>query len=1563
MIRDLRTFILGPLILTALMGCGLASYTSEMIPQYVEESALPPAQMSLQGPSKVAAESCAGPYFVSLMDGNGDWATARSNLEVKLTASSGLIVYRDQDCREGLGPLKYERGGNRLSFYLRTEAIVPTGLLTVEASSFTSQNLPVEAQPVERLSLLDSPNTDSVFLAQTGQTATKNYDIRLQNSGNQTLQLLGLGPQTSFTSSSPFGFLGGTYPGTGGTCTTGVSLKPGESCLLRIFFQATTMARFEATLSLLAKSTSRTTEFSFPLVTETSATRLPVKLGKSSPASRSLCVIFNDGSVKCVGGSPNSLGYQSGSDRGTGTGLNSILMADNVIGIHAPLEVHTGGDFSCALFQNGEIKCWGLNAYGQLGRGNTTAVNTTVYSTPEPVSLGTGRTARKLAVGESHACAVLDNGSVKCWGRNNFGQLGIGSNNTQGTVTGNTGDSMLITDLNMGEIVDIAAGQSHTCAISASKKMKCWGLNNYGQLGIGSAGNFGEVPGSMGAGLPEVQLGTGYEPLQISASQTHTCALLLRSLDQKRRIKCWGRNTWGELGLGDTTSRGLLTSQMGDALPELPLPLDFDPAEVITNGDSTRDYGITCARSVQNKVKCWGQVWFSSWAYEYGDQPGDLDKVETDAGILGAGSSAPLSLTRSMRNFCALLKNQMVKCWGGGGADSTITPLSDGITPSGSGSIDLTYDGSVGSEELPFNRQTLVSDLRVGPSGTCVNWASGDQTCLGKISPVHVYSSPPLEPLTLLKSHPQAPFRDFRMGVNFMCAIGKDNQVYCLGENQDGQLGIGLAPGDRRDQFTNPVPLGTNFGVTSLRVGAYHACAQSSSRLKCWGRNDEGQLGLGDTLSRGNDLNAMGDNLPFVDLDAAAIYSLEIGESHNCASIFPNDIWSSGLVKCWGSNSHGQLGLSDTNNRGDNPGEMGSALPFLNLAFPSYASHVSLSLGNRHTCILAHDTQPVTESSQTGRMCFGKNDYGQLFLGNTTNRGDSPATGINTLTWMYVTGAPTVQLSLGKDFSCTSIIYPVSATPGSTPIPERRVICAGRGGYLGIDNTTNIGATSTSVTLAKLRGSHRGVLSLHSHPMAQHTCAIVQNERSPTDLSRVAKCWGLSDLAQTGVPQGGQNPIIGDQSAETENVGPIPGPLMQAPRNGVADYVQPGNYIYAVPAHVSRIRVAVWGAGGGGQNGPSPTFGGSSGAFSYRELPVRPGQQFQVTVGAGAEGLDPAGANLGSAGTRGGTSHFADSQGSVIMQAQGGTTLPGSHALAFGGELNLAGNTPVDQTGDPAPMGGFPRLHTGMTTGIPALQGRFPGGGGGTLYDPSSYQTQHFMGGKGAPGRVLIESVPDSVGTLGSAVEPAQIYDTAGVYRYLIPPGVRRLRVQMWGAGGAGGTASTAGAGACGGGGGAWIEQEISVRERQSYEITVGQGGLPVTATSSPQPGGNGGSSAIRGPGVNMTAGGGRGGGGAWTLSGQSCEGPNALYSTGGQASGSVSSANGEPGKPTSSGDGLLGGTGGSSPFGGAGGEARGACYPQAGQSPGGGGAGTQENCAVGIGGAGAPGRVIITPY
>ena len=154
---------------------------------------------------------------------------------------------------------------------------------------------------------------------------------------------------------------------------------------------------------------------------------------------------------------------------------------------------------------------------------------------------------------------------MKCFGRNYDGQLGYGDTNDRGGQSDQMGDNLKDIDLGSNFVaVHIEAGGWHSCALSQQGTAKCWGWNAYGQLGIGDANNRGVGPNQMGDDLLEIDLGPSFNAVQISAGLWHTCAI-----SEGDKIKCWGRNRFGQLGYGDTNNRGDGANEMGNYLSSI----------------------------------------------------------------------------------------------------------------------------------------------------------------------------------------------------------------------------------------------------------------------------------------------------------------------------------------------------------------------------------------------------------------------------------------------------------------------------------------------------------------------------------------------------------------------------------------------------------------------------------------------------------------------------------------------------------------------------------------------------------------------------------------------------------------------------------------------------------------------------------------------------------------------------------------------------------------------------------------------------------------------------------
>ena len=183
---------------------------------------------------------------------------------------------------------------------------------------------------------------------------------------------------------------------------------------------------------------------------------------------------------------------------------------------------------TCAILDNGDLKCWGRDSNGQLGNGGSNTNLNAPSSTA--INLGTGRTAVAVSTGAYHTCAILDNGDLKCWGWGARGQLGHGA-----TTSLNSPPS---TAINLGTgrtAVAVTAGADHTCAILDNGDLKCWGSDSNGQLGDGGSNANRNSPPSA-----PINLGTGRTAIAVSATDDTTCAIL-----DNGDLKCWGNNNKG----------------------------------------------------------------------------------------------------------------------------------------------------------------------------------------------------------------------------------------------------------------------------------------------------------------------------------------------------------------------------------------------------------------------------------------------------------------------------------------------------------------------------------------------------------------------------------------------------------------------------------------------------------------------------------------------------------------------------------------------------------------------------------------------------------------------------------------------------------------------------------------------------------------------------------------------------------------------------------------------------------------------------------------------------------
>jgi alpha-tubulin suppressor-like RCC1 family protein len=334
------------------------------------------------------------------------------------------------------------------------------------------------------------------------------------------------------------------------------------------------------------------------------------------------CALLDTGDVKCWGfGSYGNLGLIPNTFIGDQAGEMGKALPIVDLGGESVFAVAVGLYESCAILDSGSLKCWGQNAHGELGledandRGDEAGEMGTALPA---VALGPGRTASAVVAGFNHVCALLDDATLKCWGQNDHGELGRGDVAERGSKPGEMGDALAAIDFGVGRsVLQVSAGWYHTCVLLDDQQVKCWGDNSAGQLGYGDAAARGDDPGELGDNLAEVDLGTGRKALAVSAGGRHTCVLL-----DNGRAKCWGMNDSGQLGLGDTSWRGDQPNELGDALPDIDVGTGRT-AYAIVAGDVN-----TCAVLDDGTARCWGQNGYGELglgdAASRGDDPGEL---------------------------------------------------------------------------------------------------------------------------------------------------------------------------------------------------------------------------------------------------------------------------------------------------------------------------------------------------------------------------------------------------------------------------------------------------------------------------------------------------------------------------------------------------------------------------------------------------------------------------------------------------------------------------------------------------------------------------------------------------------------------------------------------------------------------------------------------------------------------------------------------------------------------------------------------------------------------------
>ena len=765
-----------------------------------------------------------------------------------------------------------------------------------------------------------------------------------------------------------------------------------------------------------------------------------------------LCAIFDDTTLQCWG--DNSAGQL-----GDGTTVDRLTMTPVSLDQgRTAVSISSGKEHTCSTLDNGEVRCWGKNDQGQLGDGSNTDSSSPVLTILSGVPV-------QISAGGWHTCAILNDASLECWGNNDHGQLGDGSNSDSSTPVS--------VGLSGKKALAVSAGANHTCAVLDDWSLACWGSNDNGQLGDGSTTPSSNTP----VPLPAI----GGDVVAVSSGGSHTCALL----DSSKTLKCWGGNSHGQLGQGGTNQQN-----------------DASTVTSTLTGVTSFDSGEwhTCAIDTSRSLHCWGRS--SEGQIGDGSTSAQVSSA-TEIGLIdGLGA---ISVTSGHHHTCVVASNDLPQCWGGDGQGQ----LSQGTSPSTFSLPRWTYmasserdlndpsdgemnifevrnvgdsdgDGFASGADSDDSNPTVAADCTPGNYGrfSCRDAAPGyyvpssGYTVMIPASPGNFTNSDGASlqtqcgPGTFQELPAQTSCDPARAGY-FVSGSGASKGTPCPAGQFNNLTGQISADSCNWAVAGHSVPV-----LTRVSAGALHTCSiLDDGSVSCWGENSNGQLGDGTRTGSSNPQKA---SMP---LGRSAI-EISTGSYHTCA------LMDDSSVRCWGSNEFGQLGDGTT---------IEKTTP-VSVDLGHGALAVGISSGEAHSCA-------VLENGTA--MCWGENSNGQLGDGTRANR-NSPVE-------VFTGGILVNHISAGSYHTCAIL-------------EDRSAKCWGDNwhGQLG-DGSTVDRLRPRDVAIP----GDSDVVSLDAGPF--HTCSGL-NDGS-------LYCWGFNGFGQLGVGDTVKSPLPANVAIDASQTG------------------------------------------------------------------------------------------------------------------------------------------------------------------------------------------------------------------------------------------------------------------------------------------------------------------------------------------------------------------------------------------------------------------------------------------
>ena len=722
------------------------------------------------------------------------------------------------------------------------------------------------------------------------------------------------------------------------------------------------------------------------------------------------CALHQTGTISCWGN--NSWGQLGNGQIIQNSESSNADTPVQVVGIDDATAIAAGFDHSCALHDGGTISCWGNNDWGQLEADTAD----TLERSSVPVQVESVNDATAITTGWGFSCALHDDGTSSCWGRNDWNQLGNDTRDKSSTPVPVEG---------INDATDIVSSFSHSCVLHQTSTISCWGRNHSGQLGNGTTRN---------SSVPVEVLGIT-NAAAVSAGFQHSCAL-----HQNGTISCWGSNRDNQLGNGTnndysapvevigfpparaeetattalartptttisetaaapTTELPTTTALTDEAVPTTATPTTTTTSAptTTTTTTTTEPPPTTAAPTTSPPPPPSTAAPPPPTAAAQTAPPPSTAPPPTQPPTTAPPPPTTLPPNRATAiaagqdHSCALHQDGTISCWG----NNLYGQLGNGQGESGVISLSPVQVLSITDATAIATGYRYTCALRQGGTISC--WGGNWDGQLGNgneaisVVPVQVVGITDATAITA--------------GGEHSCALHRDGTISCWGSNYSGELGIGQS-GENAD---SPVPVQVTgiTDATAINISRHSCALHQDGTISCWGSNESGQLGNGQATGYGQ-FSSLPVQVTGI-TDATAIATgpnhscalhqdgtiscwggVALGNGQNAVSPVPVQVFGitdataiaadtghscalhrDGTISCWGNNFWGQLGNGQS---GRNAGLVSHSL--VPVKVTGITDATAITAGGEHSCALHRDG---------AISCWGNNKYGKLGDGTTRN--------------------------------------------------------------------------------------------------------------------------------------------------------------------------------------------------------------------------------------------------------------------------------------------------------------------------------------------------------------------------------------------------------------------------------------------------------------------------------------------------------------------------------------------------------------------------------------------------